>query len=430
MADPIMADPIVDHTLDPESPVSESKIHTLELDLELFEKVFDTDPFHGNIRKYLTAKEYYYLSQAYPQIIPISAEDCVEHTISDIERRLNDIFEKKYDGFVEVFQESRALIGGSFIIQCVLGEQWKSNLDIYVKAPENSNPGYAYWENYSSPLLDFFADSTFRHELPNIRDPYITSKYCHSREIMAIYKYWGVFNTQVNVIFIRTTKSPIEFFENSVDFDICQNFFTYRNREAILNIGNLNGILKRHVTLNEKWVDFTLDEESDKMKRVFSRYSKYFERGFTFTFPELVTQYFASYLTIGKERMFVNRTAGFDSITLLINPVYSDNKMTAYQTNLDEGINEKYFLNNISQRIGFSYKRDSNGTYNIVIDHTQASCNSQNCVWNRCFPENNHYHCEVVYIKKEHSRLLIRKGYTYKYSFPTNGFTLIVNGSS
>jgi len=63
-----------------------------------------------------------------------------ESIIKEINTRLLAILGDKYNDFIEILNITKAVISGSFIIQCILGEHWEdSDIDIYFPTINNKN---------------------------------------------------------------------------------------------------------------------------------------------------------------------------------------------------------------------------------------------------------------------------------------------------
>lgn len=68
-----------------------------------------------------------------------------------IESRLFEIFGTDVEEFKAILRDSDAIIAGSFPLQCILGENWNSDIDIFVKKDSAYHPVEKwFWSNFSN----------------------------------------------------------------------------------------------------------------------------------------------------------------------------------------------------------------------------------------------------------------------------------------
>ena len=72
----------------------------------------------------------YYLNPVDVSILTSDKELFEKVFIYKINERLMNIFQDKYEQFRKNLNDNNLLISGSFILQCILGERWDSDLDI------------------------------------------------------------------------------------------------------------------------------------------------------------------------------------------------------------------------------------------------------------------------------------------------------------
>lgn len=232
-----------------------------------------------------------------------------------VENRLSEIFGQK--NFVEIqtaLQKSRAVISGSFIAQCILGEYWEgSDIDIYVSIPEDI-PTVAPFDLTPTPCIDTGYDS-----FPVILKNGISVKYSFGGFLITeiesvLYQlsgenqssvycqqdgepegpYDGLFGEsicgmreysikndkneneqKVQVMQVKTKDLPLgDFIFRSFDFDFCRAFYGVVENRSFVNCFDLKAILSKCCEMK-----YTVH-----LKKSLERFEKYSKRGFRFTY--------------------------------------------------------------------------------------------------------------------------------------------------
>jgi hypothetical protein len=180
-----------------------------------------------------------------------------------IERKLQDILGPHYDQFVENMIENKAILSGSFILQCILDEEWYSDIDIYVDLKHRLN----LHKGMKKMSYSFGEDEYVRYKtaLKNIDE--ITNYYVSNDEDTDGY------DIKIQVITIRTSEkySLIDHINNT-GFDVCKNRLTYNDD------GNLQLYLENYKEAITKTSTFTIQDVDD----FYFRIQKYSNRGFYF----------------------------------------------------------------------------------------------------------------------------------------------------
>jgi len=248
-------------------------------------------------------------------------------------KRLKTIFGQHYDQFETLFQQCGAILSGSFVLQCLLGEEWPSDVDIYIPILGNdlSNPDYNHpkssLENFIYQTQGFYVyhediktydfdnetkmiflrqyvwlsatdnDDNHNNTLKKFIDDHDTSRTHYKYEkfdavdnnrkalrqcVQNQHKTLTVDTGQEKVV-LNTThlqcilvdchkNEMINFIKDEYDFDICKNVFWLDDQHQ-LYIHALYDIINKQTTFKYT----TKIETSEKRKE------KYEQRGFTFT---------------------------------------------------------------------------------------------------------------------------------------------------
>lgn len=209
----------------------------------------------------------------------IDINDIISNKIT---KRLKTIFEDKWEGFSKELERSGAVISGSFIIQCILDEQWddvsKQDIDIYVSLPDDQSElkpsgnnttkletwffeNKFIWNNYQA--CNRYADDISR-DISWIRD----LKFCEIEhqnlyldltvdesesylcKIGDIVKHnKSLINPNkptIQIIEVNKTKEELwDFIQSNFDFDICKNVYGIKDGKPYVKILAINQILAK-----------------------------------------------------------------------------------------------------------------------------------------------------------------------------------------
>ena len=197
--------------------------------------------------------------------------------IDEIKKRLTEMFfndPKIAQEFLSILNETGAVISGSFLVQCLLNENWKSDVDIFVPIIGNEIT-YTSNHNIKTKVDDFlfrvyhfynyYAADRYSHHVSNkirwIRDfaDIDVKKDKKTNEAKHIFQ----------VILVNVEKDEIcEFIRNSFDFDLVKNTFIKHK----LSVLNFEEIFSKNVRF----------KTGDRLGLSIKRRVKYEKRGFTF----------------------------------------------------------------------------------------------------------------------------------------------------
>uniref|UniRef100_A0A6C0CAK4 F-box domain-containing protein n=1 Tax=viral metagenome TaxID=1070528 RepID=A0A6C0CAK4_9ZZZZ len=156
----------------------------------------------GEIKQWLRPIDLYNFVQTckvYQKIITM--KDIKISTICEIDRRLYAIFGTDFDEFKIVSKNSKVIVGGSFMIQCVLGEKWDD--DIYVHVHFNE------LNHLFSGVTGKYLFQEENYKFGDVNDmkiiEYIFSKFSHDYIIVYI------FDDQVNQVVLNIYGTRIVF---------------------------------------------------------------------------------------------------------------------------------------------------------------------------------------------------------------------------
>uniref|UniRef100_A0A6C0CBV1 Uncharacterized protein n=1 Tax=viral metagenome TaxID=1070528 RepID=A0A6C0CBV1_9ZZZZ len=205
--------------------------------------------------------------------------------INEINRRLYNIFNDDFDDFKSAMRGSGAIISGSFIIQCILGEYWRdSDIDIYVNTKmfeDFHNPNHMTYDFLNKKS----EDSDLSEHEDSVSDANIL-KYMTRKNYFLEHTALNYDGLPAYIIDFKVHKTKIQFIGvpernivmhiiNNYDFDICKNAYKFDDifdGETNLFIYRLNDIFCRCTNFAPK----------SNLERNIKRYLKYHRRGFNF----------------------------------------------------------------------------------------------------------------------------------------------------
>jgi len=186
----------------------------------------------------------------------ISKKDFKIQVINEINRRLGNILGENYAGFKKAMCESGAVIVGSFITQCILGEYWSdSDIDINVCTHKNV---------YDKNLFIFLTDKKYPYGFNSHEYEYINASVL-------------IFNVDKFLIKLVHTKinNFNEYVVDSYKYDICKITYQYKDiiSENDLQIHNFMNIANRCTNIRKRNDNSFLNH-----------FKKYYNRRFKFYF--------------------------------------------------------------------------------------------------------------------------------------------------
>lgn len=250
-------------------------------------KIFDIlfgDIFWYEIINYLDVKEINNLKMVHPNFNKNLTRSYLEKLIIlKIKKRLKFIFKDHYQEFMINFND-KAIISGSFIIQCILNENWNSDIDIFIPI----NGVKQQMTEHGNLLTDI---EIFLNKYYKFSDYYAANRYSTDigPQINWIRNYSITDEFKIQTIQLNMeydNKKIYDYLDESFDFDICKNLYSFSNNQDIIKIKNLQQILN-------KKIEFKITEN---VGSTLKRYKKYKNRGFKFNniknyFDEIITKY-------------------------------------------------------------------------------------------------------------------------------------------
>jgi hypothetical protein len=221
----------------------------------------DAEYFCGDFLKEVSPLTLYKLKLSNKNFNKYITLDIIKTSIiKEINRRLTIIFGDKLNNFKQVLDNNKAIISGSFIIQCILGEYW-TNSDIDIFSPVDHidyNPNFDYSD------MEKFLMST---DLFDLTEDYVMD-YGGSPSVIRDFKSF-INETKIQIIEKEIPKDYKEinkFINGYFDFNICCNMFYHENNMDKVEIFDINNIFNKII----KCEDISSQ----------GRYEKYFSRGF------------------------------------------------------------------------------------------------------------------------------------------------------
>ena len=232
----------------------------------------------------------------------ITTDYIKERIIKEIEDRLVKLFGSDWKEFKEQLERAGAIISGSFIIQCILNEDWKTDIDIYITSTFSKEKikRMSFGGKRSAGKIQEIETWLMNHN-------FITTRYEGSdrynegisQDIRCVRNYGFCEKNRLeeyqnaapydkyadNSRFIDNNKPQIQiiqvnrrreeilgFILDNFDLDICKNIYGVKNSQSYINIYNLNQIISK-----QNCTGFGYNS-----KLTLARYKKYTNYGFRF----------------------------------------------------------------------------------------------------------------------------------------------------
>jgi ribonuclease HII len=289
----------------------------------MYESIFIGDIYNYHINRYLNTIELLNVMNVSKAFLTQGRKLLKPHICNTVIERLQTILGDKYKDFRQVLTDTGAVISGSFVLQCILGETWKSDIDIYISMNDNEKLYTDLSHKLKSKLCDYFYNNNFlyytyediesydiNHKTKMIwvrRYDLLTHTYnvnneddevlqdninqciklfCDNKYNSQLSKYQRNKLDYLNIndlifipiefqsILVRCNRDElIQFINTEFDFDICKNAFWFdQTGNPRIYINNLSNVVNKQTTFN-----YTINEEKSK-----NRKDKYMKRGFVF----------------------------------------------------------------------------------------------------------------------------------------------------
>lgn len=183
------------------------------------------------------------------------------NTIKEMKKRLEiNLGKSNSDKLIDCLKKENVIISGSFIIQCMLGEYWtQSDIDIFYITDEKDVD--ISFVNENDFLLVHYPSCIYERFLGDYLYRYAILKNKHTGELVQILNLSNnsMKSLDLNDIF---------------DFDICKNYFHYKNGNEVLDIYDIDSIMNKKIA--------SIQTEKFELFLIFTRLRKYKKRGFEF----------------------------------------------------------------------------------------------------------------------------------------------------
>lgn len=313
------------------------------------------------IISYLGRKELYYLSQTstfYYQLIRYD-----QLIINTIHKRLKTILNEHYETFMQLMIDNNAFISGSFIIQCILNEDWSNisnttDIDIYVPYNDNNVRGHIFengtqyyyntLEDYIFSIMDLYEDNNKAIKRYTIRK--------NDRDLPTITNVRSYDNPEGAHLQVISIDKDDGHFYDAFDFDVCKNMY-YPGKK--LFIYNMDNVLNKVTTFNATF----------NLRLSIARYYKYINYGFTFTKQDI------SYKNLqhADNCDIMIQAEDINNVPEHIKKIIPIRKQKKKYDNYDECIQNECFLHFIDPTIKhlhkIGYKYDDRHRSNYQSDH-------------------------------------------------------------
>ena len=208
--------------------------------------------------------------------------------ILEIKNRLKKVLGESYDEFVSVLSKTGAVISGSFILQCLLGEDWNTDIDIFVPMignkigkTDSNNPTTEVDDLLFQKfhMVGYQAGNRYGHDIDDEKIQWVrtfSKTQIYRRDANGRYERIVDFNKEKSgynfqVVLVNVEKEKLcDFIIDNFDFDIVKNTFTFSENK--LKILKLEEIF-------DKRTEFKV---GDRFGSSVQRAIRYEKKGFTF----------------------------------------------------------------------------------------------------------------------------------------------------
>lgn len=373
------------------------------------EDLINTDLFNCDLVTYLSPLSLYNLKLTCKSIFKsITVSHIKTSIIYRINMRLSLIFGDKLLEFKKTLNGTKAIISGSFIIQCILSEYWiGSDIDVYFPIIGNKKYKYSYADPYYEIEKYLYENMNFRlNESYDAISGYdgfeqtngkVNIKYVRTYDISrrndetnqdvesliennlivdildeSVINQENKNIKEIQVIQININNNfndIIEFIRDTHDFDICKNVYYVENNKDMINIFKLMDILNK---TTEFKIGYRLGASIERSK-------KYASRGFN-----MINN--MSYIDIA------NKSYNLKHNTVDHNKLIAEGNVLKYE-NYDEALKETIITEVHHKYIIYNIVEIDENKYEILDDVV----------------DKNHF-CELIRSSQKFKRSLYVKG--------------------
>lgn len=236
------------------------------------EHYFQTDYFYYNIITRLTPLDLLNLKRTNKLFSSIVTFSIMKKLILYyINKRLLLIFGENTNKIKEILNNTKTVISGSFLIQCILNEYWNdSDIDIYSPVVSNKK----CFIDHDNPFTDIekFLHEKYRFTNTSDAHRYGDALSNNRTDIKWVRTYQNSINKiQIIQVEVENNFSKLkEFIHNTFDFNICKNIYYIDNNKENISIFNLLNVLNKTEKFKTKY----------NLKSSMTRCLKYRNRGF------------------------------------------------------------------------------------------------------------------------------------------------------
>ena len=210
--------------------------------------------------------------------------------ILEIKKRLKKVLGESYDEFVSVLARTGAVISGSFIVQCLLNEDWNTDIDIFVPMignkigkTDSNNPTTEVDDLLFQKfhMVSYEAGNRYGHDINDEKIQWVrtfSKTQVYRRDVHGRYeRIKNISNVKekgynFQVVLVNVEKEKIcDFIIDNFDFDIVKNTFTFSDNK--LKILKLQEIF-------DKRTEFKV---GDRFGSSVQRAIRYEKKGFSFS---------------------------------------------------------------------------------------------------------------------------------------------------